>query len=414
MLQKKQSSYYLFFYIISLTIYGLLSTSTPDKITIVEILIGFSLLIVVGLEGLSELMKSDKYSDEHDFKVPNIVKFSFFYLIFLPSLYGLVFFENSIKNWIRDIIPLLYLFLPLLVIKKINFASRSLFLYSILLLCLVGASFSIRFFFDSVGSLSNLGTSQIIALNKDNIALDPATQFFLSFTSCFSVWLLMRGKIFFGIIILIISFLPWAVVIGVISRAPIFFTFFSIFFTIFYWIILNENKKIGALFLIILLIILIYFNNFYNYFFKNTLELLIQKNIRYGLNTRGIEFDVVMNSLNSNIFKFFFGNGWGSLIEIPNMYILRNLHNVFLYFTYKTGFFGLICILIYFIWIIKLVLLIGFKNKFFLIVMISMINPLVNTALLQPMFKSLSFGVLILLIPLMYNLRKKNDFDKYI
>ena len=203
MLQKKQSSYYLFFYIISLTIYGLLSTSTPDKITIVEILIGFSLLIVVGLEGLSELMKSDKYSDEHDFKVPNIVKFSFFYLIFLPSLYGLVFFENSIKNWIRDIIPLLYLFLPLLVIKKINFASRSLFLYSILLLCLVGASFSIRFFFDSVGSLSNLGTSQIIALNKDNIALDPATQFFLSFTSCFSVWLLMRGKIFYGIIILI-------------------------------------------------------------------------------------------------------------------------------------------------------------------------------------------------------------------
>ena len=161
-------------------------------------------------------------------------------------------------------------------------------------------------------------------------------------------------------------------------------------------------------------IILIYFNNFYIDFFENTLELLIQKNIRYGLNTRGIEFDVVMNSLNSNIFKFFFGNGWGSLIEIPNMYILRNLHNVFLYFTYKTGFFGLICILIYFIWIIKLVLLIGFKNKFFLIVMISMINPLVNTALLQPLFKSLSFGVLILLIPLMYNLRKKNDFDKYI
>lgn len=414
MLEKKQSNYYLFFYVISLSVYGLLSTSTPDKITIVEILIGFCLLVVVGLEGISELLKSDKHADEYKFKVPKIVKISFFYLIFLPSLYGLIFFENSLKNWTRDIIPMLYLFLPLLIIKKINLVPRKLFLYTILLLCLVGVSFSIRFFYDSVGSISNLGTSQIIALNKDNIALDPATQFLLSFASCFSIWLLMRGKLIYGFIILTISFLPWAVVIGVISRAPIFFTFFSIIITIFYWIFLNKNKKFGVFFLIIAFVLLFYFNKNYIIFFENTLELLIQKNTRYGLNTRGIEFDVVMNSLNSGIFKFFFGNGWGSLIEIPNMYILRNLHNVFLYFAYKTGFFGLICILIYFLWIIKLVISIGLKNKFFSIVMISMINPLVNTGLLQPMFKSLTFGVLILLIPLMFNLKKQSNFDKYI
>ena len=58
--------------------------------------------------------------------------------------------------------------------------------------------------------------------------------------------------------------------------------------------------------------------------------------------------------------------------------------------------------------------LIGFQNKFLSIVLISLINPLLYTALLQPMYKSLTFGILLLLIPLMYNLRKNNEFNNYV
>jgi len=105
--------------------------------------------------------------------------------------------------------------------------------------------------------------------------------------------------------------------------------------------------------------------------------------------------------------NFFFGHGWGSLIEVSNSIILRNLHNIFLYFIYKTGIFGFISILIYFLWIIRLVFLIKFQNKIITLILISLLNPILYTSQLQPMYKSLTFGTLILLIPLMYNL--KND-----
>ena len=413
-INSQKYKYSIILFTLTLLTYGVLSTSTPDTITYVEIFIGLSLLVIVGLEGVIELFKSNNKNNSQFILIPQIVKLSFLYLVFIPTFSGLIIEDNSSKNWLRDLIPLLYLFLPILMIQKINHIPKILFLTSIFSLCFIGILFSFRFYLEATGGIGDIGKIQIIGTNKDNIMTDPAPQFLLSFTSCFSIWLLLRGKFLYGLILILISFIPWSVTFASINRGPAFFTFISMIILIFYWFLKNKNRKIGLLILILIPLFMINYTKEFIEVINDSINLLILKNETYGFNTRDTELDIVLHSLDTNIFYFFFGHGWGSLIEIPNFAILRNLHNIFLYFTYKTGILGLLSILVYFIWIIRFMFLIGFQNKFLSIVLISLINPLLYTALLQPMYKSLTFGILLLLIPLMYNLRKNNEFNNYV
>ena len=413
-INSQKYKYSIILFVLTLIIYGAFSTSTPDTITYVEIFIGLSLLIIVGLEGISELFQPNKENNQEFISIPPIVKLSFLYLIFIPSFCGLIIMDNSLKNWLRDFIPLLYLFLPMLLIQKINNIPKTLFLTTILSLCIIGILFSFRFYSGATGGLSEIGTWQIIGTNRDNIMADPGPQFLLSFTSCYSIWLLLRGRIIYGVIILFISFIPWSVTFASINRGPALFTFISMIILIFYSFLKNKDQKISLLILILIPLFVINYNLEFFKIINDSIDLLILKNTTYGFNTRDVELEIVLNSLDTNMFHFFFGHGWGSLIEIPNFAILRNLHNIFLYFIYKTGILGFLAAVVYFIWIIRFIFLIGFQNKFLSIVLISLISPLLNASLLQPMYKSLTFGILILLIPVMYNLRKNNKFNKYI
>jgi hypothetical protein len=413
-INSKKYKYFLTLFIFSLIIYGAFSTSTPDSITYIEIFIGLSLLLFVGLDGLTLLLKPNNINDPKFILLPGLVKLSFLYLLFVPTFNGILIEDVSIKNWLRDIIPLLYLFIPILLIQKINVIPKSLFLATIFSLCIIGILFSFRFYIGATGGISDIGKFQVITNNKDNIMSDPGPQFLLSFASCFSIWLLLRGRIIYGAIIFFISTIPWSITFAVISRGPAFFTFISVIIIIFYWLLTSKDRKNGFFLLILTPLLLITYAQESIEIIKDSLDLLILKNEVSGFNTRDLEVDVVLISLNKSVASFFFGHGWGSLIEIPNYWTLRNLHNIFLFYIYKTGILGLFSILVYFVWILRFIFLIGFQNKFLTIVMISLINPLLYTSLLQPMYKSLTFGILILLIPLMYKLRKSDEFDKYI
>ena len=388
-------------------LYGLFSSSTPDNISYVEIIIGLLLVLLVGLDGFSELFKNSNFNKQI-VSIPNVVKISFFYLFFFPTFFGLLIKENDLGNWLRDIIPLLYIFLPIFLIKQINVIPKKLFISILISISIVGVLFSLRFYIGATGSIKDIGQILIIPSNRDNIIQDPAVQFFLSFTSCASVWFLLEKKFLISFAIFLLSFLPWSVTLASISRGPIALTFLSIIILILYYFFKIKNKSSTILVLILIITILITFleNNSFNVI-RNSLRLLIEKNYEFGFSTRDLELYVVINSINFSLTNFFFGHGWGSLIEVSNSIILRNLHNIFLYFIYKTGIFGFISILIYFLWIIRLVFLIKFQNKIITLILISLLNPILYTSQLQPMYKSLTFGTLILLIPLMYNL--KND-----
>jgi len=413
--QNNQYKFSTNIFFVILIIYGLFSSSTPDQITPIEILIGIFLLIFVGTEGIKELLQSKiDHTTDQEIIIPNIIKISFWYLVFIPSFLGLIVYENSLKNWLRDIIPLFYLFLPLLLIKKINKIPKKLFLISIMGLSIVGLLFSIKFYVGATGGFGDIGSGQIIGTNRDNTMQDPAVQLTLSLGTCLSIWLLLKGKLVQGLSIASISLIPWTVMFAAIVRGPVFFTFLSIIILIIYWFIIN-NKRLRALFFLFLVgLLIINFGQNIVDIIKNSINLLIEKQLEHGLNSRDIELQVVIGSLNKNIFSFFFGNGWGSLIEIPNIAIIRNMHNIFFYFLYKSGFVGFVCVGLFFLWITKFIFLIAFRSIFFTLVLIALINPFIYGSMFQPMYKSLSFGVIMILFPLMNNLYKKDEFSKWL
>ena len=395
-------------------LYGLLSTSSPDKITLVEVIIGLSLLFIVGTEGIRELAASKKNFQKNYLFIPYIIKISFLYLLFIPTLIGLVFMDNTVKNWIRDLIPLLYLFLPILIVKKLNDYPKEFFLTIIISLCIIGFLFSIRFYVGATGGISDIGSIHIIGINRDNNMQDPAVTFLLSFTSCLALWLLLSRKIILGIIFLLVSFLPWSVMFASIIRGPVFFTAMSLFLLFIYWIFF-QKKKFGGILLIFLLIIITI--NFYNGLFDilaNSIDLLIKKQKNVGISYRTLEFSLVIKNLNLNIFNFLFGYGWGSLIEIPTVGLSRNLHNIFLYFLFKCGFIGFIFFSFFFLWLIKFIFFIKFENRLIFIVFISLVCPLIYSLFFQPVYKSLSFGILILLLPLISKLIEFKEFNKFL
>jgi len=388
-------------FLLIMFIYGFFSTPTPDRMGIPEIIMLVLLIIMFGNN--AEKLVKDTISSVINFRKIIIFLFAF-YFVFFCSFWGLTINQNTPSNFIRDFIPFIYLCIPILMHYDIKRKPNDWLSTLIIGMIIAGIGFIWQFYIDPSVKLQKILTfHQIYGSNRDYPWQDSVSIFAFSFFAGMSTYYLFKKR-FINFFVFFLFYVFFLLVYAVtISRAPIVLSFVTMLIVLWFVIPYKSRNKWQKRLSIIILIILFSFPIMHLLFpvVSNIFKLVIEKTQRVGItNARITEIKAVINNITC-LSKLFLGEGWGGLISNPigGGAKWRFVHNMIFYFLFKTGFLGILLIVIYIGWILRPI-----KNiKFFLkkldtsyaISFIALFPPLIVSGALEPSFKSLSFGVLL-------------------
>jgi len=386
-----------------ISIYAFFSSPTPDEISYAEILIAIFFIILLGAYTPYFLGGFVLYP--YIERVPIYAWIAFIYLLFVPSVYGLIIKNNTVNDFIRDFIPFLYFFMPLFLINILQ--RNKLFWVNALpyLIAIIGVLFSIRFFLVSGKTPIDVGTEYIsdklLYFPMDPSVLFSATFLLLRFIANFNFSNLKT--LILSVLMFIAGFICFLALAGFLVRAQIFLVIFSLF--VYMLFLLRKNPfKILLLFSLIFLLFFYFFSDQ----FISLFILLINKFRTVGFNSRDLEYRAVMNEFVNSVSFMILGSGWGGLINNPVIWGMkvRYVHNLYLYFIFKTGLIGFVFFLLYIFFILKrFAILLRNYNKS-LIYLLPIINVLIVFTILEAGFKNLSFGLILsYLILISYNFK---------
>jgi hypothetical protein len=302
---------YLSFYG-AILLYVVFSSATPDSIGIAEYAIALLLLLSIGmLRGLNNV------TAVYHSQTLNFHRFFLLYMLTIPLMLGIIH-TNSLSDVIRDLIPLLFLILPLCFYR--NYLPRIEYL-----LMIAGGILALRYL------MPFLGTSLIEFKPLLYLANSPLIPFaaIMGFGLIFSDR--RRHKAFLlpllGLSISLICFTAMALTL---QRAPMGLCALA---CLIIFSIKMPEKPITTLFLCGGLILLTL------YFWPFILEItngLTDKNMTVGFNNRVTEFQAVLSRAT------LFGEGWGAIWPSPAVgdIEVRYTHNMVSYYILKAGLIG--------------------------------------------------------------------------
>jgi hypothetical protein len=397
-IEKKKLFYFLIS--IAIVIFVLSSNPTPKLVSLPILVSGLFLILSVFFFNISIFKQRD------DFWTFLFLLFFLFFLTF-PNFIAFLR-DNLIKNIVRDFLPLLFLFLFILWSPIIKLDSSGFLKLIVKVLAFVGLVYSIKYL-----ALQDLNLKRFTVFQKTPgyLSHDPSVLFSAIYFSIEGLRLFYNKK---KIKSLIFSFL------GVVCFLPLITTGFrlQIFLYIFFYLVslliyFWYMPKKFFFYIIIFLCILIPMHEYLiNYFL-----LLIQKSLNIGFNNRFEEFLVLKEV--SNSYTYLIGNGWGSLFStvVNSFSPVGFVHNFSLYFFYKAGFIGLFFsfLIIFFSFRVLLIFLINhflnlklnFFNKNYPIV-IATLSCLIYCFFFSGAFKSLSMGLLMVIVSCFYICQKYN------
>lgn len=409
------SSLVMMAFLLMSLVYGAASSSSPDKIGVAEMLIGLCLVVIAGLHRVAQLVDIGRGDPlPYGWGVPLYVRVAALYLFLVPTIYGLLIVRNDPGDFVRDFIPFVYMLIPLLFIGRYRMDPQRWLLVVIAGLCIVGVGFSIRFFQGADASLLDIGSRLIFSDNRDNTMQDSASLFFLSFSSCLGLWLLLSGRRLLGCVVLAVAVLPWAVMLASVMRAPVVITTLAMALTFARWLSMNGKRgKFGLVFLLFILASGLVLAQPLIDSLGKAIDLLLMKQQEYGLNGRDMEASAVVDNIDT-IAVLLFGEGWGGLIANPigGGAHWRFVHNMEFYFLFKVGLCGVVAVVAFFYWLARMVLKISFRNDLLFLVIVSMLCPLAVAMMLEATYKSLSFGLVLSLLPLMVMVSDQDKLNR--
>lgn len=382
MIQTKNNLSYLFF-ISSILLYAIFSFPFPKNPGITEIIIGVLLVKSTGIKGVFGLLsfESNEYEQQK-------IRFAFWYLLFIPTITMLV---NGweLNDYVRDIVPLVYMFLPLLVFSNIKSSKHILMLPHIL--SVAGLFFSVRFFIETESTPFDVGGS-ILWDNKKYFSYDPAVLFG-------AIWFFIRaGEVFSRSIINTLlslcyffgSFICLTALAGVVQRAPL--ALFALACGIYF--MKSNIPKVYKL-LIISLLFIVSFEYLGDLIF-NVLDMFYEKQQLHGLNNKDSEFSAVFELMSLGLSSTFFGVGWGGVFYNPAYgMLMSNTHSIVSYALIKTGLLGMLAFVFYASRIVRDILTIF---KYDIGVTLASSFSLAIGLFFQPTYKTLSYGVILVII----------------
>lgn len=380
-------------FIVALLVYALFSAPTPDNIGIAEILVLAGLLTGIGVSGVMQAAGLSTEGDIPRWRFP--ARLLLLFGLSVPLVIGLAQ-GHAFAMILRDIIPFLFLLLPLFLSPA--FTDRAplakLFPY---ILCLMGLIFVIRVmasfainvgawhvlmgFVPDPGSLVNAPTVLFAAL-----LLTGTGGLWLTESRTIPQVLLSLGCFLLALILL-------AGMAGVGQRAHIG----AWALTVAVWIGMLAVKRPLSLWRVGLVLVLAGIALWP--FAADILAGLAQKTAVVGLNNRAEEARAVRESFRDRPLALFFGQGWGASIISPAVgpYPVNYTHSILTTYLLKTGLCGLALVFAYLgmlaagIWRIF---------RIYPVAGLAVAAPFLIDITLYASFKTLDFGLLLALIVL--------------
>jgi hypothetical protein len=423
-----------YLFIAALLLYSTISSPFPKDIGIPELIVG--LCIIFSIDYPYTFISYNQKGLFEKFNFVILFQIILLTLVLVPSITSIVNIVNTkftLKGYSRDIIPLMYLFIPLFYFKLIfpfNFKWKYLLPW---IISLNGSILSIRYFWviykeNGLAPFLNIGHSSygdsLLYLSYDS-SVHYSSIFFLSY----SAWMFFERKFLLSSITFLggaISFLSNFIVA---QRTPTFLTL--IFVSIFLMVLLSKHLKKSIVFILLIIasiFLLAYIINpseAFSIFDTNNFSIfskLLEKQEKFGINAKDQELYTVIDLVFSSYFRTLFGIGWGTTFKDPIIpdEELSFTHSGVTYFLLKTGLVGLLFFISYIILVFKAFFgehsrelrdlhrgpitntKYDFLRDFKALVFFSSLSPIIIGLFFQVSYKTLSFGVVLLSLLLFY------------
>lgn len=378
-------------FVSAVLVYAVFGSPTPDNPGLVEILIAFLLIVSAGVVGVFQAFKLDLNAPLWQGAGAIMLCFG----VGVPTLKGIID-GNHIALIIRDLAPFLFLALPLFFIllmkAQAQFGKRAL--QGVLVLGLV---FALRAVVEQASGvltvLSRLQPSDELTYFANMPSVLFAALFFIYTGS--KLWLGRLGvrTILKGIMCFILALIIIVPIMLSAQRASIGFIIIYGLGLLGYGLYKAPLRALG-----LLGIITIAAFPFYGVLF-DVAETLAQKTALVGVNMRFAELEAVWSEVSGSPFDLMFGKGWGGSFESPAVGEVRVnfTHSLISSVLLKTGMAGLLVIGFY---IFGFVRILWGKLMHSPALVCALAGPFIIDVFLYASFKSLDFGLILLLIGL--------------
>ncbi len=358
-------------------IYAVLGSPTPDSFGMKELMVGSFLVISIGVgQARDVLLQPVKNCFWR-----NAGRVFLIYGLSMPLIMGVVSGHN-LSAIMRDIMPFLFLFLPIFLYELLRSKPHHfrLTLFAVLI---------IGFLFSGRSIMGITGGEQLYLENM------PTVLFFALFMIGCAVSVIMKGvslrTIAASSILIGLSLVPIMAMVMTLQRASLgavalYITMIAGYF--FY----KSPVRVFVLSIVGVVVVLIVNIPFLTVFLS-----LWDKTQQVGLNMRPQEFQAVWDVISVSPLTFLFGTGWGGQFNSPAVggLSVNFTHNFFSSVLLKAGAMGVILCVSYVAGLLEVLVRVTLRNP---VLGFALSAPILIDLSLYASFKSLDFGLVLLMI----------------
>jgi len=376
-------------------IYGTFSSSTPDDPGPWEAILGLLLVLLVGWGAIGAM--GGEFLNRKPV-VPAYVIAAFAWLLIVPSVVGFLIRGHDLFDYFRDLIPLLYLLLPVFLSRHM---SKDTELWKHVLqwgLCFVGVVYSLRFFLEAEGEI---WTTTVYG-GLDYFVMDPAVLFGATFLLVDGLNFFYSGRLLWATITIFAGAFAYSSILAATVRAQIVVIVLATLVLVLIRI-LEHPKRFNTWAPLVAIALGLTIVTDLVVWVSWVVDSVAAKTEFAGLaNLKDEEIVEILRHALSRLDVLLLGDGWGAKLYMSSSGgEVRYAHNVFFYFLWKTGILGIFSCLGVFYWIAKHLIALwqaSLQNLRLLALWLACFNVVVVHSGLEPGFKMLTFGFILCLI----------------
>ncbi len=377
--------YHVIFLFSACVIYGLFGSPTPDSFGFVELFLGVLLALSIGFGRFSNIVLGRGIQRFWKSAGRVFLLYGLGAPMVVATLGG-----HSFQAILRDLVPFLFLFLPLFALPVIR--ARPHYFRSLLVaVVLIGLLFSLRSLLMRFDFYCSFWCGdELLYLENMPTVLFAALFLIGSSLNVVAGGLTLRRLVLFASF-MTLALLPVAAMAVTAQRASLGAVF--LYGLIIQGLILYRSPVRGMNAMILGLFGLAVIN----ISFLHVFQVLLQKTADVGLNMRPQEMVAVWEIVTLDPLSFVFGTGWGGAFNNPAVggLSVNFTHNFFSSIFLKTGLIGFLLAFAYMLGLLERLGRVILKNA---VLGFALLAPILIDLTLYASFKSLDFGLMLLMI----------------
>ncbi|MCW2247900.1 hypothetical protein M2352_003534 [Azospirillum fermentarium] len=372
---------------LSIVLYGLLSHPAPPSVRWVEAAVGCLLLAVTGVRRPASLLSGHAAAVAGD-GWTCAMALSFLWLAWAPLLRGLSLGWDGVM---RDVVPLGFLFLPLMLVPPLRAHRARAVRILVAALALAGVLFAVRWWnqngwaFGLVGGVP-LGDGPRYFLNAPSVLFAGIG---LTLAGAGALAGRMRGGGPAAVAGLAGGLLCLGALAGAVHRLALVLAVCALT-----WAAVRQARGLVLAAAAAALLALMVEGSL-----PAALAQAWEKSRIYGVNARGAELDAVLVQAGDGPWPLLFGQGWGALLANPAVggWRVGYTHTLVSYALFKAGILGLAALTVYLLGALRAVPGLVRRHP---VLAAAVLPPLAVSLTLHTSFKYLDCGLLLTLLVL--------------